>query len=80
MTAAHRNTGHIDDRILRMERPVCQLIRLLNVHDFIDTLIHLKETRIDTDCITNTADDGHLFSADNMSFQSLCLHHFNDPV
>ena len=74
MSAADLYSGHIDHRILRMERPVGELIRLLDMHDLINAAVNLEQTRIDQRRIADTADDRHLCSADNMCVQPTALY------
>ena len=75
MSAADFYSRDINDRILWMKGAVGKFIWFLNVHDLVDGRINLEKLRIHLGGVSDTADDGHLGTDNNVGVQSFSLDH-----
>ena len=54
-----------------MKGAVGKLIRFLYMHDFVNGSVYFKKTCIQAGRISDTPDDSHLLSTDNVSIQTV---------
>ena len=66
MSASEFDSRDVYHRVLGVKCAVCQFVRLLHMHDFIDRTIYLKKAGIDQRSVTDTSDDSHLGTTNYM--------------
>lgn len=58
-----------------MKRAVGKFVRFLNMHNFIYGTVNFKESWVDQRCISDTSDDRHLCTADDVCVESPVFDH-----